>query len=109
MRDLTVEEIDQVGGGVNPLAIGAINSGAYVIATLSSGNTPTWGGAAGAFVAGSVGGGLNILGGALRGAASFARTAHSAAIGGITQGATTGIVTGTGGEGEASTLHRLEK
>jgi hypothetical protein len=48
MRDLTVEEIDQVGGGINPIAGAAFSALSYGIVTLSTGTKPTLSGFAGA-------------------------------------------------------------
>ena len=110
MRDLTVEEIDQVGGGINPIAGAAFSALSYGIVTLSTGTKPTLSGFAGALTLGAVTYGFGSLAGTMTGVSNIARQVHATAIGSLSGACASNIVTGNGGgEGEASTLHRLEK
>ena len=62
-----------------------------------------------AFVGSATTFGLGAIGGTLKGLAGAARVLHSTSVGTVAGSAAGHIVTGTGGEGKASTLHRLEK
>lgn len=108
MRELTADEIDQVGGGFAPLIGGALGGASYLLGTVATGGKPTLGGFAGSVTFGAVTSGLSVLGGSLSAAGNIARNIHATGIGTVSGAAVDNIVTASG-NGQLSTLHELEE
>lgn len=62
MRELTVIETEQVGGGVAPLAVAVVNGVAAGVVYYKTSSNPNWVGATAAVTYGAVGGAIGAAG-----------------------------------------------
>ena len=103
MRELTIDEMNQVAGGFGPIGGGLLGAGAYVGMSLMAGRAMDFPSLTGAVAFGAVTSGFGILGGTLQGVAATVRTVHATSLGSLAGAATQSVTRGISGGGSSRT------